>query len=71
MLGAWMRSGPGRACGIGRPLASSGLDFNPVSYGLQGLNGAAVMIESSVGFRVVLDGVPWTVLTPQRKRQCT
>jgi hypothetical protein len=34
---------------------------------LEGLGGGAVMIESSVGFRVVLDGVPWTVLAPQRK----
>jgi hypothetical protein len=36
-------------------------------HSLEGLDGGAVMIESSVGFRVVLDGVPWTVLAPQRK----
>jgi len=34
---------------------------------LEDLDGATVMIESSVGFRVVPDGVPWTVLAPQRK----
>lgn len=38
---------------------------------LEGLDGTAVNLESSVGFRVVLDGVPWTVLAPQRKRQRT
>jgi hypothetical protein len=32
----------------------------------EGLDDGAVMIESSVGFRVVLDDVPWTVLAPQR-----
>jgi hypothetical protein len=38
---------------------------------LEGLDGTAVNLESSVGFRVVFDGVPWTVLAPQRKRQRT
>jgi hypothetical protein len=42
----------------------AGSRTTPHRPGLEGLDGATVMIESSVGFRVVLDGVPWTVLAP-------
>ena len=53
-----------RSCHARPRLRHAALDWGGAP--LEGLDGATVNLESSVGFRVVLDGVPWTVLAPQR-----